>query len=174
MPSADSGLSQYELGRNREATPSPLETPMHSPPESPEMDDYGDESFGSDSSMPPLAYPPHHSGGLQQSSHATSYPHSTSNNPYAYPSSQHSSSSSASSSSESSTHYQPQAQTLPQRSPFPVPSAAFLDALKPGPYPLRSGDVLYWHHLARNGEIPGVGDGNDTRARRGGCVGFDR
>ncbi|KAJ7446172.1 FAM72 protein-domain-containing protein [Mycena galericulata] len=30
--------------------------------------------------------------------------------------------------------------------------------------PLRAGDVLYWHHLARHGEIPGVME--DARARR--------
>ncbi|KAJ7178421.1 hypothetical protein C8R43DRAFT_872269 [Mycena crocata] len=30
--------------------------------------------------------------------------------------------------------------------------------------PLRPGDVLYWHHLARHGEIPGVME--DARARR--------
>ncbi|KAI0689956.1 hypothetical protein BC835DRAFT_1418116 [Cytidiella melzeri] len=29
--------------------------------------------------------------------------------------------------------------------------------------PLKAGDVLYWHHLARHGEIPGVAD--DPRAR---------
>jgi hypothetical protein len=30
--------------------------------------------------------------------------------------------------------------------------------------PLQAGDVLYWHHLARHGEIPGVME--DARARR--------
>ncbi|KAF5393245.1 hypothetical protein D9757_000680 [Collybiopsis confluens] len=31
--------------------------------------------------------------------------------------------------------------------------------------PLRSGDLLFWHHLVRHGEIPGVSD--DPRARKG-------
>ncbi|KAG5649760.1 hypothetical protein H0H81_002145 [Sphagnurus paluster] len=33
----------------------------------------------------------------------------------------------------------------------------------PQPRKLKSGDALFWHHLARNGEIPGVED--DKRAR---------
>lgn len=33
----------------------------------------------------------------------------------------------------------------------------------PEPQPLRDGDVLYWHHLSRSGEIPAVAD--DPRAR---------
>ncbi|KAG5648531.1 hypothetical protein DXG03_003142 [Asterophora parasitica] len=33
----------------------------------------------------------------------------------------------------------------------------------PPPRKLQSGDILFWHHLARNGEIPGVED--DFRAR---------
>ncbi|KAI0063567.1 hypothetical protein BV25DRAFT_1802024 [Artomyces pyxidatus] len=57
-------------------------------------------------------------------------------------------------------------------SPFPVPFET-LDAQKPdpepepAPYALRAGDVLYWHHLARNGEIPGVVDDRHARGRRG-------
>jgi hypothetical protein len=31
---------------------------------------------------------------------------------------------------------------------------------------LRAGDTLYWHHLAKNGEIPGVEE--DERARGNG------
>jgi len=31
------------------------------------------------------------------------------------------------------------------------------------PPTLKAGNVIYWHHLARNGEIPGVTD--DERAR---------
>ncbi len=34
---------------------------------------------------------------------------------------------------------------------------------EPPPEPLKAGDVLYWHHLVRSGEIPGVME--DARAR---------
>jgi len=30
---------------------------------------------------------------------------------------------------------------------------------------LKAGDVLYWHHLARNGEIPGVAEDERSRKR---------
>ncbi|KAF8265804.1 FAM72 protein-domain-containing protein [Lactarius quietus] len=43
-------------------------------------------------------------------------------------------------------------------SPCPVPSSEFAEPLKPGPQPLRAGDLLYWHHLTRSGEIPGATD----------------
>ncbi|KAE9411352.1 hypothetical protein BT96DRAFT_961284 [Gymnopus androsaceus JB14] len=32
-------------------------------------------------------------------------------------------------------------------------------------HPLKAGDILFWHHLMRHGEIPGVSD--DPRARKG-------
>ncbi|KAJ7091277.1 hypothetical protein C8R44DRAFT_817524 [Mycena epipterygia] len=45
--------------------------------------------------------------------------------------------------------------------PFGLPA----EQIEPPSFPpLRAGDVLYWHHLARHGEIPGVME--DARARR--------
>ena len=66
--------------------------------------------------------------------------------------------------------------------PFPSPSSSFSSPSAPSPSPmfstnpsiqekdqvsrrLRKGDILYWHHLQRSGEIPPVGD--DERARIG-------
>ena len=57
-------------------------------------------------------------------------------------------------------------------SPCPVPSSEFAEPLKPNPQPLQAGDLLYWHHLARSGEIPGVMV--DLRARGINTVPFDR
>lgn len=57
-------------------------------------------------------------------------------------------------------------------SPCPVPSFEFAEPLKPSPQPLRVGDLLYWHHLVRSGEIPGATD--DRRARGITAVLFDR
>ncbi|KAH9162989.1 hypothetical protein EDB89DRAFT_591403 [Lactarius sanguifluus] len=57
-------------------------------------------------------------------------------------------------------------------SPCPVPSPEFAEPLKPSPQPLRVGDLLYWHHLMRSGEIPGAID--DRRARGITAVLFDR
>ncbi|KAI9442385.1 hypothetical protein H4582DRAFT_1279052 [Lactarius indigo] len=57
-------------------------------------------------------------------------------------------------------------------SPCPVPSSEFAEPLKPSPQPLRVGDLLYWHHLTRSGEIPGATD--DRRARGINTVLFDR
>ncbi|KAI0268654.1 hypothetical protein BC834DRAFT_820907, partial [Gloeopeniophorella convolvens] len=62
--------------------------------------------------------------------------------------------------------------SLSPESPCPVPSTAFADPLKPTTQPLRAGDVLYWHHLSRNGEIPGAA--NDRRARGTGPIMYDR
>jgi len=47
-------------------------------------------------------------------------------------------------------HLLPQRPTPPPRSPSPIVK-------------LKAGDVLYWHHLLRHGEIPGVRE--DPRAR---------
>ena len=50
--------------------------------------------------------------------------------------------------------YNSVSQTLPEtRGPTPEPS----------PRKLRAGDVLYWHHLGKHGEIPAVEE--DSRAR---------
>jgi len=57
-------------------------------------------------------------------------------------------------------------------SPCPVPSSEFAEPLKPSPQPLRAGDLLYWHHLTRSGEIPGATD--DRRSRGINTVLFDR
>lgn len=54
------------------------------------------------------------------------------------------------------------ARTLPVPSSPHAPRAEPKDA--PPPRVLRAGDVLFWHHLARTGEIPGVRE--DARARR--------
>ncbi|KAF9268958.1 hypothetical protein L218DRAFT_977362 [Marasmius fiardii PR-910] len=52
---------------------------------------------------------------------------------------------------------------LPPVVPNPVPYGMPSEALE-WSNKLKAGDVLYWHHLIRHGEIPGVG--NDLRARR--------
>jgi hypothetical protein len=57
-------------------------------------------------------------------------------------------------------------------SPCPVPSSEFAEPLKPSPQPLRAGDLLYWHHLTRSGEIPGAT--NDQRSHGINTVLFDR
>ncbi|TFY64603.1 hypothetical protein EVG20_g5889 [Dentipellis fragilis] len=61
---------------------------------------------------------------------------------------------------------------MPYHSPFPV-APALADGHKPSAHPLRTGDVLHWHHMARNGEIPGVADDRRARGRRA-AVAFDR
>ncbi len=43
--------------------------------------------------------------------------------------------------------------------PAPAPAPAQV----PRPEPLKGGEVLYWHHLLRSGEIPAVEE--DARAR---------
>ncbi|KIJ67876.1 hypothetical protein HYDPIDRAFT_173615 [Hydnomerulius pinastri MD-312] len=45
----------------------------------------------------------------------------------------------------------------------PEPRGVPLEPRDPPPRKLKAGDVLYWHHLAKNGEIPGVEE--DPRAR---------
>ncbi|KAA1476801.1 hypothetical protein DENSPDRAFT_884588 [Dentipellis sp. KUC8613] len=68
----------------------------------------------------------------------------------------------------------PDAMPMPYHSPFPVaPAPALADGHKPSAHPLRTGDVLHWHHMARNGEIPGVADDRRARGRRA-AVALDR
>ena len=57
-------------------------------------------------------------------------------------------------------------------SPCPVPSSEFAEPLELSPQPLRAGDLLYWHHLTRSGEIPGATD--NRRSRGINTVLFDR
>jgi len=57
-------------------------------------------------------------------------------------------------------------------SPCPVPMSEFVEPLKPSPQPLRAGDLIYWHHLTRSGELPGATD--DWRSRGINTVLFDR
>lgn len=51
---------------------------------------------------------------------------------------------------------------------LPPGTSSIATPAQPDPRPLVQGDILYWHHLKRTGEIPGVCE--DSRARmRGGC-----
>lgn len=36
---------------------------------------------------------------------------------------------------------------------------------------LKAGDILFWHHLARNGEIPGVAEDERARGKSWGATG---
>ena len=65
----------------------------------------------------------------------------------------------------------PPASFGPTRSPVPMRASPLPQFQRPAPPPrspspvmkLKAGDMLYWHHLSRNGEIPGVQE--DPRAR---------
>ncbi|KAG7098648.1 hypothetical protein E1B28_000564 [Marasmius oreades] len=61
--------------------------------------------------------------------------------------------------STSSEMSPPPPPVLPNPMPYGMPSEPLEASNK-----LKAGDVLYWHHLIRHGEIPGVA--NDPRARR--------
>ncbi|KAI0371114.1 hypothetical protein BV20DRAFT_922692, partial [Pilatotrama ljubarskyi] len=48
--------------------------------------------------------------------------------------------------------------------PVPMQTASVsVHGAQPAPEPLKAGEVLYWHHLLRSGEIPAVSE--DPRAR---------